>query len=168
MRVRGEEPYRVYFARGKNLIVLKEGHLENEEEVCVLVNAANKFICHKAGVAGAIRERAGPKFQEESYKLAQCRKNPIKTGDVILQKVGGPNGKPILHAIGCERGRRTDLEENLAAMITLDGMIADVLSDASLTQRAKRAILAQKDLTNKAVLERIIKKGVGDEVFDEY
>ncbi|KAF4098329.1 hypothetical protein G5714_020359 [Onychostoma macrolepis] len=40
--------------------------------------------------------------------------------------------------------------------------------DASLTQQAKRAILAQKDLTNKAALERLVRKGVGDEVFEEY
>ncbi len=113
---RSEEPYRVYFARGTNLIVLKEGRLEDEEESCVLVNAANKFLCHGAGVAGAIRERAGPKFQEESYRMVQRRKNPIKTGDVILRKVAGPNGKPVLHAIGHERGQRTD-------MLTLDGII---------------------------------------------
>ncbi len=104
------------------MIVLKEGRLENEEESCVLVNVANTFLCHGAGVAGALRERAGPKFQEESYKLAQRRKNPIKTGDVILQKIGGPNGKPVLHAIGHERGQRTDMEENLAPMFTLDGI----------------------------------------------
>ncbi len=81
---RSKGPYRVYFVRGTNLIVLKEGRLEDEEESCVLVNAANKFFCHDAGVAGAIRERAGPKFQEESYRIAQRQKSPIKTGDVIL------------------------------------------------------------------------------------
>ncbi len=43
-----------------------------------------------------------------------------------------------------------------------------ILSDESLTQRTKRAILVQKDLTNKAALERLIRKGVGDEVFEEY
>ncbi len=109
--------------RGTNLIVLKEGRLEDEEESCVLVNAANKFLCHGAGVAGAIRQRAGPTFQEESYRIAQRRKSPIKTGDVILQKIAGPNGKPVLHAIGHERGQRTELEENLMAMLTLDGII---------------------------------------------
>ncbi len=67
--------------------------------------------------------RSGPKFQEESYRIVQRRKNPIKTGDVILQKVAGPNGKPVLHAIGHERGQRTDIEENLTAMLTLDGII---------------------------------------------
>lgn len=97
--------------------------MENEEESCVLVSAANKFLCHSGGVAAALREQAGPKFQEESYRLAQRRKNPIRTGDVILQKVGRPNEKPVLHAIGHERGQKTDMEENLAAMLTLDGIV---------------------------------------------
>lgn len=44
------------------------------------------------------------------------------------------------------------------------GDAAAILSDATLTQRE---ILAQKDLTNKEV-ERLVRKGVGDEVFDEY
>ncbi|KAF4106207.1 hypothetical protein G5714_012197 [Onychostoma macrolepis] len=121
----GEEPYRVYFARGKNLIVLK-GRLEDEEEPCVLVCASNKFLYHRAGVAGALRERAGPKFQEESYKIMQRRKSPVKTGDVLLQKIGGPNGKPVMHAIGHEKGQRSDIEEELTAMLTLDGIIDQI------------------------------------------
>ncbi len=44
----------------------------------------------------------------------------------------------------------------------------EFLSDESLTQRTKRATLAQKDLMNKAALERLVRKGVGDEVFEEY
>ncbi|KAK2890587.1 hypothetical protein Q8A67_013230 [Cirrhinus molitorella] len=43
-----------------------------------------------------------------------------------------------------------------------------VLADTTLTQRAKRAILAQKDLTNKAALERIIRNAVGNDIYDEY
>ncbi len=39
------------------------------------------------------------------------------------------------------------------------GDAAAVLSDDTLTQRAKRAILAQKDLTNKAALERLVREG---------
>lgn len=37
-----------------------------------------------------------------------------------------------------------------------------------MTQRAKRAILAQKDLTNKAALEIIIRNAVGNDWYDEY
>jgi len=39
-----EELYRAYFGRGTNVIILKEGRLECEEESCVLVNAANKYF----------------------------------------------------------------------------------------------------------------------------
>ena len=48
------------------------------------------------------------------------------------------------------------------------GDAEEILADTRLTQRAKRAILAQKDLTNKAALERIIKGSVGDSWYDQY
>ncbi|KAF4103730.1 hypothetical protein G5714_014717 [Onychostoma macrolepis] len=137
----GEEPYRVYFARGKNLIVLKEGRLEDEEEPCVLVCASNKFLYHGAGVAGALRERAGPKFQEESYKIMQRRKSPVKTGDVLLQKIGGPNGKPVMHAIGHEKGQRSDIEEELTAMLTLDETSPEELEKALIRYDRKTEII---------------------------
>ncbi len=49
-----EKPFRAYFGRGKNLVILKEGRLEPEEESCVLVNSANKGLYHGAGVAAAL------------------------------------------------------------------------------------------------------------------
>lgn len=45
------------------------------------------------------------------------------------------------------------------------GGAVEILSDDKLTQWAKRAILAQKELTNKAALERIVREGVGGEVY---
>ncbi len=122
----GEEPYRAYFGRGTNVIILKEGRLEREEESCVLVNLANKGLYHGGGVAAAISEQAGPSFQDESYKIVQRRKIPIKTGDAILQKIGGPNGKPVIHAIGHERGQRGDVVEELTAIVTLDNLIDNI------------------------------------------
>lgn len=99
-----EEPLKTYFGKGRNLIILKEGYLEQEEDTCVLVNAANKNLQHGDGVAGAFRRRAGHRFQAESDKIMESREAPIKTGDVILQELGGPNGKPVIHAIGHRRG----------------------------------------------------------------
>ncbi len=118
-----EEPFRAYFGRGKNLIILKEGRLECEEESCVLVNSANNGLYHGGGVAAALSERAGPRFQDESYKILQRRKSHIKPGDAILQKLGGPNGKPVIHAIGHEKGQRGDIVEELTAIVTLDNLI---------------------------------------------
>jgi len=39
-----EELYRAYFGRGTNVIILKEGRLECEEESCGFVSAANKYF----------------------------------------------------------------------------------------------------------------------------
>ncbi len=48
------------------------------------------------------------------------------------------------------------------------GDATEILADTSLTQRAKRAILAQKDLVNKAALEKLIRNAVGSAAFEEY
>ncbi len=48
------------------------------------------------------------------------------------------------------------------------GDASEILADTSLTQRAKRAILAQKDLVSKAALERLIRNAVGSAAFEEY
>ncbi len=121
-----EELYRAYFGRGTNVIILKEGRLEREEESCVLVNAANKGLYHGGGVAAALSETAGPRFQAESEKILQRRKSPIKPGDASLQKLGGPNGKPVIHAIGHERGQKVDMAEELTAIVTLDSLIDNI------------------------------------------
>ncbi len=134
-----EEPFRAYFGRGKNLIILKEGRLECEEEACILVNSANKGLYHGGGVAAALGERAGPRFQDESYKILQRRKSPIKPGDAILQKLGGPNGKPVIHAIGHEKGQRGDIVEELTAIVTLDSLIDNM---CQLARENKYRVLA--------------------------
>ncbi len=48
------------------------------------------------------------------------------------------------------------------------GDATEILADTSLTQCAKRAILAQKDLVSKAALERLIRNAVGSAAFEEY
>uniref|UniRef100_A0A671P9M3 Macro domain-containing protein n=1 Tax=Sinocyclocheilus anshuiensis TaxID=1608454 RepID=A0A671P9M3_9TELE len=121
-----EEPLRIYFGRGKNLIILKEGYLEVEEEACVLVNAANTELQHGEGVAGAFRKRAGQSFQDESNRIMERRKNPIRTGDAVLQKKGGPNGNPVIHAIGHRKGQNGDISEELTAILTLDTLIDNI------------------------------------------
>ncbi len=50
-----------------------------KEESCVLVNSANKGLYHRGGVAAALSETAGPRFQAESDKILQQRKSPNKT-----------------------------------------------------------------------------------------
>ncbi len=71
-----------------------------KKESCVLVNSANKGLYHRGGVAAALSETAGPRFQAESDKILQQRKSPNKPGEAILQELDGPNGKPVIHAIG--------------------------------------------------------------------
>ncbi|KAK9970280.1 hypothetical protein ABG768_026235 [Culter alburnus] len=119
-----EESLRIYFGKGTNLIILREGRLEQEEECDLIVNPTNKLLKHDTGVSAALKGRAGRVFQDESNKLLQNRPNPLFTGDVILQKQGGPNGKPVLHVVGQGKGKGIELEEQLRAV-----MVTDIILD---------------------------------------
>ncbi|KAK2910830.1 hypothetical protein Q8A67_002963 [Cirrhinus molitorella] len=214
---RSREPLRIYFGRGENLIILKEGCLENKEEACVLVNAANGHLRHGSGVAEALKIRAGQRFQDESDRLIEQRRAPLKTGEVNQDERAGEGRSdqgagqnhegveyadedfeeesdpdwPELKRVRTSRGRRDQVEnpftklkhdqrdmwnKEYAPGITCGqvwsllngGDAVKVLADTTLTQRAKRAILAQKDLTNKAALERIIRSAVGNDIYNEY
>ncbi len=43
-----------------------------------------------------------------------------------MQKLGGPNGKPVIHAIGHERGQKVDIAEELTVIVTLDTLIDNI------------------------------------------
>lgn len=94
--------------------------MELEEDAFVLINTANKDLQHRDVVADAFRRRAGQRFQAKSDKIIEHRKTPIKRGEVVLQKTGRPNGKPVIHTIGHIKGQNGDIAEEFTAILTLD------------------------------------------------
>ena len=64
----------------------------------VIVNAANEFLEHAAGVAGFIAEKAGKALTDESNKIVSKQK--LFVTDVVQTTAGRLQYKAVLHAIG--------------------------------------------------------------------
>jgi len=70
-----------------------------EEEVDAVVNAANRYLSHGGGVAGAIVSRGGPVIQEESDSIIQ-KKGPLETGEAVITGGGNLKAKYVIHTAG--------------------------------------------------------------------
>ena len=80
-------------------IILVEGNIETFR-VDVIVNAANKHLQHGGGVAKALSEKGGPKFQRDSNIYVKLC-GALSDGDAIIRdEVGNLPCKKIIHAVG--------------------------------------------------------------------
>jgi len=67
--------------------------------VDAIVNAANSYLQHGGGVAGAISRAGGPEIQKESDEYV--RKNgPVPPGGVAVTGAGNLKAKYIIHTVG--------------------------------------------------------------------
>jgi O-acetyl-ADP-ribose deacetylase (regulator of RNase III) len=79
-------------------VVLVQGDL-TEEEADALVNAANSYLQHGGGVAGALVRKGGPQIQVESDEWVR-RHGPVPTGGVAITGAGRLRARAILHTVG--------------------------------------------------------------------
>ncbi|RMF59422.1 MAG: macro domain-containing protein [Calditrichaeota bacterium] len=79
---------------GDKLLKLVQGDITTEE-VDAIVNAANSYLKHGGGVAGAIVRRGGHIIQEESDKIGF-----VPVGEVALTTAGNLPCKYVIHAVG--------------------------------------------------------------------
>lgn len=75
-----------------------------ELEVDAIVNAANSYLEHGGGVAGAIVRKGGPIIQEESREWIR-RYGPVPVGGVAVTSAGALKAKYVIHAVGPRCGR---------------------------------------------------------------
>ncbi|CUS77700.1 macro domain-containing protein [Candidatus Kryptobacter tengchongensis] len=66
-----------------------------EENVDAIVNAANEYLKHGGGVAGAIVRKGGYVIQEESDKIGY-----VPTGSAAITGAGKLPAKFVIHAVG--------------------------------------------------------------------
>ncbi|MDI3524676.1 MAG: O-acetyl-ADP-ribose deacetylase [Kosmotoga sp.] len=99
-------------------IVLEDGKIIQivqgditKEEVDAIVNAANGYLRHGGGVAGAILRAGGKIIQEESDRI--IRKNgPLEVSEVAVTGAGSLHPKYIIHVHGPRYGQE-NVEELL-------------------------------------------------------
>ncbi|MGC8543686.1 MAG: macro domain-containing protein, partial [Vulcanisaeta sp.] len=70
-----------------------------EIEADAIVNAANSYLEHGGGVAGAIVRKGGYEIQEESREWVR-KYGPVPVGGVAVTKAGRLKAKYVIHAVG--------------------------------------------------------------------
>ncbi len=102
------------FKVGNVLIEVVKGDI-TRLRVDVIVNAANPYLKHGGGVAGAIVLKGGPEIQRESDAYV-IRYGPVPVGGVAVTGAGKLRAKYIVHAVGPEYGT-PDGDEKLYSAI---------------------------------------------------
>ena len=70
-----------------------------KEKTDAIVNAANKYLSHGGGVAGAIVRAGGYVIQEESDKIVR-EHGPLETGEAVITTAGFLPSKFVIHTVG--------------------------------------------------------------------
>jgi O-acetyl-ADP-ribose deacetylase (regulator of RNase III) len=83
---------------GKIYLEVRHGDLTSEAVDCV-VNAANSYLAHGGGVAGAISSKGGPSIQKESDEWVS-RNGQVEPGHVAVTGSGRLPSLFVLHAVG--------------------------------------------------------------------
>ena len=83
---------------GDKTLRLVQGDL-TERDVDAIVNAANSYLQHGGGVAGAIVRKGGQIIQEESNKIGF-----VPVGGVAITGAGKLPAKFVIHAVGPRMG----------------------------------------------------------------
>jgi O-acetyl-ADP-ribose deacetylase (regulator of RNase III) len=86
------------FRVGEVSVVLLKGDI-TEVEADAVVNAANSYLEHGGGVAGAIVRKGGWVIQEESREWVR-RFGPVPVGGVAVTSAGRLRAKYVIHAVG--------------------------------------------------------------------
>jgi len=94
--------------KGGRIIRVVQGDI-TEEPVDAIVNAANEYLAHGGGVAGAIVRRGGREIQEESDKWVR-EHGPVPTGGAAITGAGRLPARYVIHAVGPRWGMGNEEE----------------------------------------------------------
>ncbi len=83
---------------GEKILRIMVGDI-TERDTDAIVNAANNYLQHGGGVAGAIVKKGGLIIQEESNKIGF-----VPTGSAAITSAGALKAKYVIHAVGPKWG----------------------------------------------------------------
>lgn len=102
----------------KEYVDIRQGNI-TDEDVDVIVNAANEDLSRGGGVCGAIHAAAGPDLERECEDIGGCG-----TGEVVMTKAYDLDCRAIIHAVGPIYGAGAgDEEADLLASCYLESML---------------------------------------------
>jgi O-acetyl-ADP-ribose deacetylase (regulator of RNase III) len=87
------------------LLRLVEGDI-TERKVDAIVNAANSYLMHDVGVAGAIVRKGGKIIQDESKRIGF-----VKVGSSVITSSGSLPSKAVIHTMGPQMGEGNEDEK---------------------------------------------------------
>ena len=100
----------------QTIIRIVQGDI-TEREVDAIVNAANSYLQHGGGVAGAIVRKGGHTIQEESNKIGF-----VSVGGAVMTNAGSLFCKKIIHTVGPKMGEGnedTKLQNSICSVLSL-------------------------------------------------
>lgn len=83
---------------GQTTVELLEGDI-TRIATDAIVNAANEYLAHGGGVAGAIARSGGPVIQQESNRWVE-QHGRVKTGTAAITSGGRLPARYVIHAVG--------------------------------------------------------------------
>ncbi len=110
---------------GGRKILIGTGDI-TEERVDAIVNAANSYLKHGGGVAGAIVRKGGRVIQEESDKIGY-----VPVGKAAYTSAGNLPAKFVIHAVGPRWGEGNE-DEKLRSAVRSALEIAEDLKARSI------------------------------------
>jgi O-acetyl-ADP-ribose deacetylase (regulator of RNase III) len=88
----------------------------SQQQVDVIVNAANPTLMGGGGVDGAIHFAGGPQILEECRELRRTRfPKGLPTGEAVITSGGRLAARHIIHTVGPIKGRAGDRDAQLLA-----------------------------------------------------
>ncbi|XP_071946686.1 uncharacterized protein [Antedon mediterranea] len=91
-------------------VTVRQGDI-TEENVDVIVNAANGQLQHGSGVARAIADKAGRRIHEEGQWKLKRRQGPLNVTEVLHTAGYNLNGTYVIHAVGPRRNEYKNKDE---------------------------------------------------------
>ncbi|MFA4028238.1 MAG: hypothetical protein GDYSWBUE_000099 [Candidatus Fervidibacterota bacterium] len=134
-----------------HLLQLVHGDI-TEEAVDAIVNAANSFLKHGGGVAGAIVRKGGKIIQEESDRIGY-----VPVGEVAITTAGALPAKAVIHAVGPQWGEGNE-DEKLRSAVYKSLKLADEKGFESIALPAISAGIFgfPKDRCASVILQAIV------------